>query len=92
MENKHRLKLIDGEFLPSDAGKVLFELLKSKINYHQMEKFSNEERYGSDLKNSMARVEQLKETVKKLEEIILYSSEKGINLKIESVIEITFLD
>jgi hypothetical protein len=91
MENKQVLKLIDGTFLPSEAGKVLFELINRKINYHQMERFSNEERFGKDESNSRGRIEQLKDARRRLEEIIDYTSIKGLRLKIESSIDITFI-
>jgi len=91
MENKHKLKLIDGKFKPSEAGSILFELISRKISYHQMEIFSNEERFGKDVSNSKKRIEQLKDVRKHLEEIIEYSSEKKLNLKIESFINITFI-
>lgn len=92
MKNRHNLKLIDGKFKPAEAGKVLFDLISRKINHHQMEIFSNEERFGKDLSNSKNRIEQLKELRRSLEEIINYTSEKGLNLKIESFIEITFIE
>lgn len=92
MENKHRLKLIEGKFMPSEAGKVLFDLISRKINYHNMEIFSNEERFGKDLSASKSRIEELKESRRCLEEIITYTSAKGLNLKIESFIEIILIE
>jgi len=92
MENKHVLKLIDGIFMPSDAGNVLFDLISRKINYHQIELFSNEERFGNDLSNSISRIEQLNEIKNSLQEIIVYASEKGMSLKIDSLIHITCIE
>ncbi len=92
MENKHVLKLIDGIFMPSDAGNVLFDLISRKINYHQIELFSNEERFGNDLSNSISRIKQLNDIKNSLHEIIAYASEKGMSLKIESRIHITCIE
>ena len=92
MENKHVLKLIDGLFMPSDAGNILFDLISRKINYHQIELFSNEERFGNDLSNSISRIEQLNEIKNSLHEIIVYASEKGMSLKIDSLIHITCIE
>jgi hypothetical protein len=92
MENKHVLKLIDGIFMPSDAGNVLFDLISRKINYHQIELFSNEERFGNDLSNSISRIKQLNDIKNSLHEIIAYASEKGMSLKIESYIHITCIE
>ncbi len=92
MENKHVLKLIDGIFMPSDAGNVLFDLISRKINYHQIELFSNEERFGNDLSNSISRIKQLNDIKNSLHEIIAYASENGMSLKIESRIHITCIE
>ena len=92
MNNKHSLKLIDGKFQPSQAGKVLFGLLSSKVNHHQMELFSNEERFGKDLSNSKKRIEQLKIVQSSLKQIIDLAYEKNEVLKISCVIKITVLN
>ena len=92
MNTKHNLKLIDGKFLPAEAGKVLFGLLSYKINYHQMELFSNEERFDKDLSNSIKRIEELKAVNSTLETILRLTSENKQLLKISCFIEITRLD
>lgn len=92
MNTKHNLKLIDGKFLPAEAGKVLFGLLSYKINYHQMELFSNEERFGKDLSNSIKRIKELKVVNSSLKKIIDLTSEKGQILKISCFIKIIALD
>lgn len=58
---KHHTKLIDGKFTAAKAKKLLLELLSYKINYHQIEKFSNEERFGTDGEHSAIRIKELKE-------------------------------
>jgi len=88
MQHHHRLKLIDGTFTPSEAGKILFELISRKINYHQMEMFSNKERFSSDTSNSVQRIEELKATQKSLKDIIDYANEQQQQLQIDSFIEI----
>ena len=45
MENKLTIKLIEGNFLPNEAGKVLFSLINSKIDYHNLEHFIKEKFY-----------------------------------------------
>jgi len=58
---KHNTKLIEGTFALPKAKKLLFELLSYKINYHQIEKFSNEERFGVDRERSEKRIKELTE-------------------------------
>ena len=90
MNTKHNLKLIDGKFTPIEAGKVLFGLISYKMNYHQLELFSDEERFGKDLSNSKKRIEELKTVHSSLKKIIDLTSKKGQLLKINCVIEIHF--
>jgi len=92
MKIKHTLKLIDGNFIPSEARKVINDLLSSKINYHQLEAFSIKERFNGDVSNSEKRITELKEARKILEEITAYANEKGLCLKIQGNIEITILE
>lgn len=92
MDNIHQLALIDGNFTPSEARKVILDLISSKINYHNMEAFSVKERFNGDVCHSEKRIEALKEARRCLEEVINYTSAKGLNLKIQSVIELTFIE
>ena len=57
-----------------------------------MELFSNEERFGKDLSNSIKRIKELKVVNNSLKKIIDLTSEKGQILKISCFIEIIALD
>ena len=56
---KHTSKLIQGEFNRDKAKTLLFELFSYKINYHRMQKFSDEERFGKDREHSETRIREL---------------------------------
>lgn len=56
---KHTAKLIRGNFSKEKAKILLLEFLSHKINYHQMQKFSNEERFGKDIEHSEKRIKEL---------------------------------
>ncbi|MBS1508282.1 MAG: hypothetical protein JSS79_16705 [Bacteroidetes bacterium] len=90
MNNTHSLKLIDGKFTPSEARKVIVDLLTSKINYHTLEAFSIKERFNGDVSYSEKRIGELKQSIRLVEEILREASEKGYDLKVESTIEITY--
>lgn len=92
MKNKHRFKLIDGKFTSSEATKVLNALVSSKINYHSMEKFSNEERFGKDAANSEKRIAVLKKVNDSLKKFLDSVAQKGLSLKIDGFIEITIIE
>ena len=93
MDTTNRLKLIAGKFSPPEARKVILDLIRSKINYHNLEAFSIKERYDNgDVSYSEQRIEELKEAGRHLEAIVNNASEKGVNLKVESFIDITFIE
>ena len=92
MENTQQLTLIDGTFVPSEARKLLSDLISRKINYHQLEMFSNEERFGKDISNSKKRIEALKNTKEALKGIIEFAIENQYKLKVNSFIDIIFVE
>jgi hypothetical protein len=92
MQTNHILKLIDGIFLPAEAGVILMELINHKIKYHQTELFSNEERFADDLSNSKKRIEELKCTKEYLKEIIDYTFDNKLQLQIGGCIEIKIIE
>lgn len=57
--HSRNIKLIDGDFTPEKARILLLELLHYKINFHKVEKFSNEFRFGEDKDRSENRINEL---------------------------------
>ncbi|CAN5663198.1 hypothetical protein BH10BAC3_BH10BAC3_38170 [soil metagenome] len=92
MKKNHSFKLIDGQFSPSDAGKIVFALVSSKINYHSMEKFSNEERFGKDATHSEKRIKALRKVKDSLKKVFDLAEQKGLNVKMNGLIEITIVE
>ncbi len=92
MKGKQNFKLIDGTFTASEASRVLLNLVGSKINYHTMENFSNQERFGKDLSKSVTRIKSLKKLQGSLKEVFDFAEKEGLNLKIDGLIEITIID
>lgn len=91
MEKIHNLKLIEGDFDPTEAGKMLFALIGSKINYHNLQAFSFKERYNGDTSQYVKRVEALKNINEDLKEVLAFATENGLQLKIEGNIQITLI-
>ncbi|MCP5559890.1 MAG: hypothetical protein H7A55_19235 [Verrucomicrobiaceae bacterium] len=83
------LKLIDGTFTPTEAGRVLLSLVKSKIDYHSLERLSNEERFGSDHSHSEKRIQELEELNRELKELLKTAANTNHNLKVNGWFEIT---
>lgn len=91
MNDKQVFQLIDGTFTPAEAAQVLHSLVKSKIDYHSMEKFSNEERFGSDLSHSEKRLRELTKLNAALKEFFASVADSKQHLKINGWIEITMV-
>ncbi|MFN4198027.1 MAG: hypothetical protein ACK4FS_03270 [Flavobacterium sp.] len=82
------IQLINGEFNPEDAQRILLSLINSKIQYHQVEIFSMEERFGIEATQSKDRIEELKLSVRDIQEIIKEASDAGMKLKVTSTVKI----
>ncbi len=89
MKDRQRFQLIHGTFTPSEAAQVLLSLVKSKIDYHTLQKLTNEERFGRDLSHSEKRLEQLWKLKTALNELFDSATGAKQGLKIDGWIEIT---
>lgn len=85
---QQRHKLIDGDFSPEQATRVLLSLVKSKIDFHNVEKLSNEERFGWDVTHSERRVEELHQLHDTLRTACRTLAETGTPVHIKGWIEI----
>lgn len=88
MEVKQRFKLIQGNFSSDEAKNMLYDLIASKIQFHNKEALSIQVRTSGDVSHSTKRVEELKETRLKLEQLIDYADENNLILEIYGEIEI----
>lgn len=83
-------KLIDGHFSPEEAKNILMSLFNNKIDYHQLESFSNQIRLGNDISFSQNRIKDLFQSVEGIKEIVEEAAKNGKNLKIDGTIHISF--
>lgn len=88
----HEVQLIEGQFSPTEAMKMLMSLFNSKINYHQLESFSNQIRFDDNGSQSQKKIESLTKSGEILQTIIKEASNNGKQLKIESVIKIVLIN
>jgi hypothetical protein len=88
MENLE-IKLIEGNFTPKEARKVLSTVINGKINYHKIELLSEHERNGFENLNSRKRVEYLTKANDDVIEIIHKAIGEGQNFEISANIVIT---
>lgn len=85
-------KLIEGQFSPDEAKNILMSLFNNKIDYHQLESFSNQIRLGNDISFSQNRINDLIQSVENIKEMVEEATAKGKRLKIDGIINISFVE
>jgi hypothetical protein len=88
MENTFNFKLIDGTFELNDAAEILRTLLRTKINHHKTQKFSLEERFGTDHLESNLRIQELQNSLEQLEKFLAQPKLKGNRIVLNSDVSI----
>jgi hypothetical protein len=72
----------------SRGSKNSIRLINSKINFHQLENFSNEIRFNENNDHSKIRIELLTNQ-QDITDLIAYSTLNGMEFKIEGTIQIS---
>ncbi|WP_291120027.1 hypothetical protein [Flavobacterium sp. UBA6135] len=80
--------LIDGSFKSAEAKRILFTLIKDKINFHELEMFSAYEKYGIELPHSKKRIVALKEALVSIDRLITESAKDDLDIQISGAIQI----
>ena len=89
MNKIEKLKLIEGDFSFNEAKEILTSMFNSKINFHNIQNWSSQERFGKDDETAQRKVRLLKNEIEKLEEIILNAKSQNKKLVIKSEIIIS---
>ena len=92
MKANYNYKLIDGVFHPSEAQKILMDLINTKINYHNLDSFSNHIRFNADISSSKNRIEELQKSSESIIELIELAQKNNLQLKLNSEISIEFIN
>ena len=83
------VKLIDGEFTPSQAFDILSALIDKKINYHKVENLQHwESNHHTDPHPFLKRIQELEKQKKELKDYVIQLKESGLNLKIDGVLSL----
>lgn len=89
MNTPHEFKFIEGSFSPAEARKAILSLIAQKIQYHQLEVFSNTERFGHDVSHSQKRIKELEVVYHQVKELIDEAMENNFEVDVHSSINIT---
>lgn len=89
--HKNQYRLVQGDFNPSQTRTMLLALIQSKIEFHNLDQLSNEERLGNDPLKSQRRVGELKGLLKEIQELCASAEEKQLRLRINGMVEIELI-
>ena len=87
----HHFQLIDGIFTPDQTRQILGALVKSKINYHSLEKLSESELTGNT-RQSEQRLQSLRALAAELNILFDSAMASESRLKVLGKFEITLIE
>jgi hypothetical protein len=85
---KHQFNLVEGTFDAHETKQVLTNLINSKINYHALDKFSKEERFGKVDTFSVTRIEELNKSIDSLASFLNETASDNSIFEITGTIQI----
>lgn len=88
-----KVKLVDGEFTPTQASDILNALIDQKINYHKIENLQHwEQDHNNDAKPYIQRIKELEEEKKAIDRYISEIKLEGKKLSINGMLTIKAID
>ncbi|PTB97565.1 hypothetical protein C9994_02460 [Marivirga lumbricoides] len=84
-----KIEIIKGTYSPEEAKEILFNIINSKLDFHNMKNVSSQIRYNQPEASSEKRIEELNNSFKKIQQVIAKAAEDNQNLTIHSSIELT---
>jgi len=91
MKNQHEYKFIEGDFAIEEAKTLLMTLITNKINFHNLNSFSDYVRFNGDAEKSKTRISELNTTREEILKLIEEAEKKGLKLNIKSTISIDLI-
>lgn len=88
MTRAENLKLISGTFSAEEAARILFGLVKNKINFHNLEIAHTKETGIGSTEKSEQRLQELRNLEGEIEKIVEEAKDQNADLSIESLISI----
>ncbi|MEN8798595.1 MAG: hypothetical protein ABF293_05065 [Flavobacteriaceae bacterium] len=87
-----KIRLVDGEFTPSEACDIINALLEQKINFHKLQRLAMwEGNINANASFPNSRIDELETERKSFKEYMRIAREEGAMLKIKGNLEITLI-
>ncbi|MBZ9777385.1 hypothetical protein LB452_00485 [Psychroflexus sp. CAK8W] len=88
-----KVKLVEGEFTPSQASDILHALIDQKINYHKIENLQHwEQDHNKDPKPYIQRIQELENEKKAIDHYLSNIKKEGKKLSIDGVLNLKPID
>ncbi|WP_293873427.1 hypothetical protein [Flavobacterium sp.] len=87
----NEFKLVNGVFSTDEAKKIIMSLINSKIDFHNLNAFSDGIRNNSGINTSKSRIEALTQTRENIIKLIAEAEKNGMKLNIKSDIIIELI-
>jgi dihydroorotase len=92
MNNTEKITLINGVYKQEDAKEILMTVFNEKVKFHELKQFSMKVCFGKEDEAINNRVLELKESMNKIEAIILAAKAENKFIKIQAEVNISFCD
>ncbi|NEV93976.1 hypothetical protein G3567_07430 [Psychroflexus sp. YR1-1] len=88
-----KVKLVDGEFTPTQASDILIALIDQKINYHKIENLQHwEQDHNNDPKPYMMRIQELEKEKEAIDRYISEFRKAGKKLRVSGILTLKPVD
>ncbi|SDG64320.1 hypothetical protein [Psychroflexus sediminis] len=88
-----KVKLVDGEFTPTQASDILNALIDQKINYHKIENLQHwEQNHNNDSKPFITRIQALEKEKEAVDRYISEIRKEGKKISINGIITLNSID
>ncbi|MCX6206311.1 MAG: hypothetical protein NTZ19_08690 [Bacteroidetes bacterium] len=86
------IPLMEGNYTNIEAREILVNLFLTKIRFHEMKNFSSKERFGIEDVTSVKKVVDLKNSLAKINELLIGVNKSHQRITITSTIDISVSD
>jgi hypothetical protein len=85
------IKFIEGHFSTPETADGLLSLLNNKIKFHTVKALNLRQGENDSVSSAIERISRLKEAKKRVEELVVEAHMNGMELKIDSRIDINLV-
>ncbi|SFH79886.1 hypothetical protein [Halpernia frigidisoli] len=86
-----KLSLIDGSFSAEEAKEILLKIYHTKLNFHQRNNLSSQERFGKNNAIAELRIPILQKSIEEIKDFTKLAKNKNLSINISSQITLDLM-